>query len=56
VPLKVWFGKYTFPLQYADPDFARPRYEALVGDLLANGTTIAVYFATIHQAATRLLD
>ena len=57
VPLEVWLGKYTFPLeaQYADLDFARPRYEALVGDLLANGTTTALYFATVHQAATRLL-
>ena len=51
VPLEVWLGKYTFPLeaQYADLDFARPRYEALVGDLLANGTTTALYFATVHQ-------
>lgn len=57
VPLEVWLGKYTFPLEarYADLDFARPRYEALVADLLANGTTTAVYFATIHQGATRLL-
>ncbi|MDR3476292.1 MAG: guanine deaminase [Devosia sp.] len=57
VPLEIWLGKYTFPLEarYADLDFARPRYEALVGDLLANGTTTAVYFATIHQDATRLL-
>ena len=57
VPLEVWLEKYTFPLEarYADLEFARPRYEALVADLLANGTTTAVYFATIHQAATRLL-
>jgi len=57
VPLEVWLEKYTFPLEakYADVDFARPRYEALVADLLAGGTTTAVYFATIHQAATRLL-
>jgi len=57
VPLEVWLGQYTFPLEarYADLDFARPRYEALVADLLANGTTTAVYFATVHQGATRLL-
>jgi guanine deaminase len=57
VPLEVWLGKYTFPLeaQYADLDFARPRYDALVGDLLANGTTTALYFATAHLEATKLL-
>ena len=57
VPLEVWLDKYTFPLeaQYQSLDFAQPRYEALVADLLANGTTTAVYFATIHQEATRLL-
>jgi guanine deaminase len=57
VPLEVWLQKHTFPLEarYADLGFARESYEALVGDLLANGTTTALYFATVHQAATRLL-
>jgi guanine deaminase len=57
VPLEVWLGKYTFPLeaQYADLGFARPRYQTLVADLLANGTTTALYFATVHREATRLL-
>lgn len=57
VPLEVWLGKYTFPLeaQYADLDFARPRYAALVDDLIANGTTTALYFATVHLQATKLL-
>ena len=56
-PLEVWLQKYTFPLeaQYADLDFARPRYTALVEDLLANGTTTALYFATQHTEATKLL-
>lgn len=56
-PLEVWLQKYTFPLEarYADLDFARPRYTALVEDLLANGTTTALYFATQHRAATELL-
>ena len=55
--LEVWLQRYTFPLEarYADLAFARRSYEALVGDLLANGTTTALYFATIHQEATRLL-
>lgn len=57
VPLEVWLGKYTFPLEarYADLDFARPRYAALVDDLIANGTTTALYFATVHLEATKLL-
>ena len=56
-PLEVWLNKYTFPLEarYADLDFARTAYARLVDDLLANGTTTALYFATIHQEATRVL-
>lgn len=56
-PLEVWLGKYTFPLEarYADLDFARPRYDALVRDLLSSGTTTAMYFATVHLEATKLL-
>jgi len=57
VPLEIWLQRHTFPLEarYADAAFARRVYEALVADLLANGTTTALYFATIHQEATRLL-
>ena len=56
-PLEVWLGKYTFPLEakYADLDFARERYETLVVDLLASGTTTALYFATVHRQPTELL-
>ena len=56
-PLEIWLQKYTFPLEasYADLDFARPRYESLVDDLLAGGTTTALYFATQDRAATELL-
>jgi guanine deaminase len=57
VPLEVWLQKYTFPLEarYADLEFAEPVYESLVESLLANGTTTALYFATIHLPATELL-
>ncbi|MDE1996091.1 MAG: guanine deaminase [Rhizobiaceae bacterium] len=57
VPLEVWLQKYTFPLEakYEDVAFARRVYGLLVDDLLANGTTTALYFATIHQEATRVL-
>lgn len=56
-PLEVWLGKYTFPLEarFADLDFARPRYAALVDDLLALGTTTVVYFASVDLEATKLL-
>ena len=49
--------RHTFPLEarYADRAFAERVYTALVGDLLDNGTTTAVYFATIHEEATRVL-
>jgi guanine deaminase len=59
VPLEVWLQRHTFPLEarYADSGFAGRVYPTLVADLLDNGTTTAVYFATIHEAATkRLVD
>ncbi len=54
LPLERWLQEYTFPLEsrYADLDFARAVYDDLVGCLLANGTTSAVYYATIHEAAS----
>ncbi|MDM9620386.1 guanine deaminase [Rhizobium sp. S96] len=57
VPLEVWLQQYTFPLEakYQDMSFAKRSYGLLVDDLLANGTTTALYFATIHQEATRAL-
>lgn len=56
-PLEVWLQRYTFPLEarYADLEFAREVYSALVADLLAGGTTTALYFATIDVASTKLL-
>lgn len=57
IPLQDWLQRYTFPLEarYADLAFARHAYGALVDDLLAGGTTTAVYFGTIYGPATRLL-
>jgi guanine deaminase len=54
VPLEDWLQVHTFPLEarYADADFAEEVWRALVADLLAVGTTTAVYFATIHVEAT----
>lgn len=57
VPLEVWLQKYTFPLEarFADSEFARAVYDDLVASLLANGTTTALYFATIHMEASLVL-
>jgi guanine deaminase len=56
-PLEEWLARYTFPLEarYADPAFAHKVYHALVTDLAANGTTTAVMYGTIHEAANRVL-
>lgn len=57
VPLEVWLNRYTFPLEarYSDLSFAQEVYGALVPTLLANGTTTAVYFGTVHREATEVL-
>jgi guanine deaminase len=57
LPLEEWLQKFTFPLEarFADLGFAEPAYESLVDALLANGTTTALYFASIHLAATQKL-
>ncbi len=57
VPLETWLYTYTFPLEarYSDIDFARAVYSLLVDDLISIGTTTALYYATIHQDATRIL-
>lgn len=53
-PLEAWLNDYTFPLEakYADITFARRNYTELVSALLANGTTTAVYFATLHTKSS----
>ena len=58
-PLDEWLQKYTFPLEarYADTDFAERVYPNLVHTLIANGTTTAMYYATIHlEASMRLAE
>lgn len=57
LPLEEWLQAYTFPLEsrYADSAFAQAAYESLVESLLANGTTTALYYGTIHLAATQVL-
>jgi guanine deaminase len=57
LPLEQWLQTCTFPLEsrYEDVVFARTVYESLVHGLLANGTTTALYFGTIHLPATQIL-
>ena len=59
VPLEIWLQTQTFPLEsrYGDLAFAERVYRALVRRLLANGTTTAMYFATIHyESSLRLAE
>jgi len=57
LPLNDWLAKNTFPLEarYTDTTFARRIYSSLVDTLIANGTTTAVYFGTIHREANQAL-
>jgi guanine deaminase len=57
LPLEDWLQAHTFPLEsrYEDVGFAEGVYTRLVETLLANGTTTALYFATIHLPATQRL-
>jgi guanine deaminase len=57
LPLEDWLQRYTFPLEAkcADPDYAEAVYESLVAALLANGTTTAMYYGSIHLPATQRL-
>lgn len=57
LPLYDWLSKHTFPLEarYADTAFARQVYASLVETLIANGTTTAVYFGTVHREANKAL-
>jgi len=57
LPLLDWLHQYTFPAEakFADVNFAEKIYTRVVANTLANGTTTAMYFATIHKKASLLL-
>ncbi|MBY0160819.1 guanine deaminase [Cytobacillus firmus] len=57
IPLYDWLNTYTFPLEskFSDLEFAQKVYDDVVSTLLANGTTTALYFATVHKEASLLL-
>lgn len=52
--LEAWLQECTFPLEakFSDVEFATTTYNSLVSALLANGTTTAVYFGSVHLEAT----
>ena len=48
--LLEWLERYTFPAErrFADPDHAREVADFFLTELLRNGTTTAMVFATVH--------
>lgn len=52
-----WLESYTFPLESSMSSLSKARaaYDTVISRTLANGTTCASYFATIHVPATNLL-
>ena len=54
LPLDQWLFENTFPLEArcADETYARHVWQSMVPALLANGTTTAVYYGSIHEPAT----
>lgn len=57
VPLDEWLFEYTFPIEAkcADTAYAQEVWGDMVPALLANGTTTAVYYGSVHVAATTAL-
>jgi guanine deaminase len=51
--LLEWLERYTFPVEsrFADPEHARDVAEFFVQELLRNGTTTAMVFATTHKVS-----
>ncbi len=55
--LLAWLEKYTFPAEarFADPEHARAVAEFFCDELLRNGTTTALAFATVHASSVDAL-
>lgn len=55
--LMEWLENYTFPMESSFESITRANhvYTRAINRALANGTTTAAYFATIHVPATNLL-
>jgi guanine deaminase len=52
-----WLSAYAFPAEarFDDPDVARSTARFFLGELLRNGTTTALVFATAHKVAAEAL-
>ncbi|CUH95258.1 hypothetical protein P22_1328 [Propionispora sp. 2/2-37] len=52
-----WLREYTFKEEnkFSDPVYATHTYQAFTEEVIAQGTTRVVAFATIHQQSTRIL-
>lgn len=57
MPLMEWLKKYTFPAEssFTDLEAAHYRYNLLVKRFLANGTTTATYFGSMHLEPNKVL-
>lgn len=57
VPLMEWLQKYTFPAEcsFKDLNAAHHRYGLLVKRFLANGTTTAMYYGSLHLEPNKVL-
>jgi guanine deaminase len=49
-----WLASYTFPeeARFSDPEYAARMANAFFDDMLANGTTTAAIYSSIHEEAT----
>jgi guanine deaminase len=54
--LLEWLRNYTFPeeARFADPEYAREISRKFFDSLVANGTTTAVIYSSVHEEATRI--
>ena len=52
-----WLETYTFPRErlHGDAAVARPEYAQLLARLVANGTTCALFFGSLHLEACKVL-
>lgn len=57
LPLDQWLNDYTFPLEssFSDTAMATSVWQSMVPALLAEGTTTAVYYSSVHEGATQAL-
>ena len=55
--LLEWLNTYTFPTErkFADAGYARKRADFFINELLRNGTTTALVFATVHPQSVDAL-